>query len=168
MGLELEMQLKFCSWPVEAKFNPGCDMYNKIIVANDLSKGSQKLVDAALRLAGNEFHRLHLIHVVEPIAAAYNRGVFAVQAKKLTLEVVIQAKQRLQLVGSQLGIENHRIHIVLGTPATEIRNLANKIAADAIVIGSHGHSGWDVLLGSTASRVLNSVSCDVLTVRINE
>ena len=143
-------------------------MYNKIIVALDLSKESQKVLDAALRLTGNDFGRLDLIHVVEPIAVAYNRGVFAVNAKKLALELVIHAKQHLEKLGGEKGCKDIRIHTVLGTPAAEIKSLARKIDADAIVIGSHGHSGWDVLLGSTVSKVLSGVACDVLTVRINE
>lgn len=142
-------------------------MYNKIIVAIDLSKESQMVVDTALRLAGNDLCRLDLIHVVEPIAAAYNRGAFAINAKKLALELVIYAKQRLAKMGGERDNKDVRFHTVLGAPATEIRSLGRKIGADAIVIGSHGHSGWGVLLGSTASKVLNGVACDVLTVRLD-
>ena len=60
----------------------------------------------------------------------------------------------------------HRTHTLLGAPAPEIRNLASEIGADAIVMGSHGHSGWKILLGSTAIKVLHGATCDVLTVHV--
>ncbi|MEX0618943.1 MAG: universal stress protein, partial [Pseudohongiellaceae bacterium] len=57
---------------------------------------------------------------------------------------------------------------LLGAPSTEIRNLASEQNADVIVIGSHGHSGWKILLGSTANKVLHGAACDVLTVIVGK
>ena len=53
-----------------------------------------------------------------------------------------------------------------GSPAAEVPNLAMEIEADAIVIGSHGHSGWKALIGSTAMKLLHHARCDVLTVHV--
>ena len=41
-------------------------------------------------------------------------------------------------------------------------------SADLIVIGSHGRSGWKLLLGSTANKVLHGSHCDILTVHVGE
>ena len=60
------------------------------------------------------------------------------------------------------------MHISLGIPVYEIRNLAKKLEADAIVVGSHGHGGCKFLLGSTSDKVLDSATGDVLTVHIAE
>jgi universal stress protein A len=56
----------------------------------------------------------------------------------------------------------------VGSAATEIRALAEERVADLIVIGSHGRSGWKLLLGSTANKVLHGAHCDILTVRVGE
>ena len=46
------------------------------------------------------------------------------------------------------------------------RLTAHQIAADLIVVGSHGRHGIALLLGSTANGVLHGAPCDVLAVRV--
>ena len=143
-------------------------MYNKILVAVDLSSDSQKVLDTAVRMAGKEAKKLHLVHVVEPVAAAYSMDIYAININELQQEAINLAEQRLEKLGEKLGIKKDQVHSLLGAPAPEIRNLAAEIKADAIVMGSHGHSGWKLLLGSTATKVLHGAKCDVLTVHVGE
>jgi len=142
-------------------------MYNKILVAVDLSNDSQKVIDTAVSLAGDT-GKLHLVHVVEPVAAAYSMDIYAVNISELQQEAINYAEKRLEKVGSEIGISGDRVHTLLGAPAPEIRNLASEVGADAIVMGSHGHSGWKILLGSTAIKVLHGATCDVLTVHVGD
>lgn len=142
-------------------------MYKKILVAVDLSNDSQKVIDAAVNLAG-ETGKLHLAHVVEPVAAAYSMDIYAVNISELQQEAINFAEERLEKIGSKIGIEKQQLHTLLGAPAPEVRNLAAELGADAIVIGSHGHSGWKILLGSTANKVLHGATCDVLTVHVGQ
>jgi len=81
-------------------------------------------------------------------------------------EAIKFAEERLAALGKEWGLDTGCIHSLLGAPAPEIRSLAEEIGADAIVIGSHGHSGWKILLGSTAIKVLHGAHCDVLTVHV--
>jgi nucleotide-binding universal stress UspA family protein len=55
--------------------------------------------------------------------------------------------------------------VVLGAPWQSICEAARLRQADLIVIGSHGYSGVDRLLGTTAAKVVNHASCSVLVVR---
>lgn len=142
-------------------------MYNKILVAVDLSTDSKKVIDTAVSLAG-DVKKLHLVHVVEPVAAAYSMDIYAININELQQEAINLAEQRLEKIGEGLGISKQQVHSLLGAPAPEIRNLATEIGADAIVMGSHGHSGWKLLLGSTATKVLHGATCDVLTVHVGE
>jgi nucleotide-binding universal stress UspA family protein len=53
-----------------------------------------------------------------------------------------------------------------GDPSAVIIEMAEKDGVDAVIMGTHGHSGvkqW--LLGSTAQRVVQHAPCAVLTVR---
>ena len=68
--------------------------------------------------------------------------------------------------GEKIGISAGSQQVMLGDPAAVIRAQAEEINADLIVLGSHGRSGWRVLLGSTANSVLHGANCDVLTVRV--
>lgn len=142
-------------------------MYNNILVAVDLSKDSRKVIDTAVEMSGSDNSKLHLVHVVEPVAAAYSMDIYAININELQQEAINLAEKRLQKVGSEIGIASDRTHTLLGAPAPEIRSLASEISADAIVIGSHGHSGWKILLGSTAIKVLHGATCDVLTVYVS-
>ena len=54
--------------------------------------------------------------------------------------------------------------VVLGAPWQSICETARTRQADLIVIGSHGYSGVDRLLGTTAAKVVNHASCSVLVV----
>jgi len=142
-------------------------MYNKILVAIDLSNDSQKVIDTAVRMAGDA-SKLHLVHVVEPVAAAYSMDIYAINISELQQEAINFAEQRLEKIGNDIGVKSGNTHTLLGAPAPEIRNLASEIGADAIVMGSHGHSGWKILLGSTAIKVLHGATCDVLTVHVGQ
>lgn len=142
-------------------------MYKKILVAIDLSNDSKKVIETAAKLAGDT-GKLHLVHVVEPVAAAYSMDIYAVNISELQQEAINFAEERLAKVGKDLSIDETRVHTLLGAPAPEVRNLASEIGADAIVIGSHGHSGWKILLGSTANKVLHGATCDVLTVLVGQ
>jgi universal stress protein A len=143
-------------------------MYNKILVAVDLSNDSQNIIDTAVRMAAGEANKLHLVHVVEPVAAAYSMDIYAVNINELQQEALTVAEKRLEKIGSDIGLGSDRTHALLGAPAPEIRDLAGEIDADVIVIGSHGHSGWKILLGSTAIKLLHGATCDVLTVHIGD
>ena len=143
-------------------------MYNKILVAVDLSADSQKVIDTAVRMADGDPGKLHLVHVVEPVAAAYSMDIYAVNISELQQEAINMAEARLQKIGEQLNIRKDRVYTLLGAPAPEVRNLASELKADAIVMGSHGHSGWKLLLGSTATKVLHGATCDVLTVHVGD
>jgi nucleotide-binding universal stress UspA family protein len=55
----------------------------------------------------------------------------------------------------------------VGDIAGEISQLANKIKADLILIGTQNGELRKVLLGSVANTILNCVKQDVLAVRTN-
>ena len=140
-------------------------MYNKILVAIDLSDDSHKVITTAVRLAEDP-DKLHLVHVVEPVAAAYSMDLYAVNINELHEEAIAFAAERLKAIARDEGLQEDQIHTLPGSPASEVPNLAIEMEADAIVIGSHGHSGWKVLIGSTAMKLLHHARCDVLTVHV--
>jgi universal stress protein A len=140
--------------------------YNKLIVAVDLSNESDKIIERALELSGNRVDSLTLVHVVEPVAAAYPIDAYAINMTKLQEEAMAIAAQRLAAIAQKFGITLEQQLVLAGAAATEIRSKADEIDADLIVIGSHGTSGWKLLLGSTANKVLHGASCDIMTVRV--
>lgn len=143
-------------------------MYKNILVAVDLSKDSLKVIDKAVAAADGDNSNIHLVHVVEPVAAAYSMDIYAVNINELQQEAIAMSEKKLKEIAKRLSIDETKVHTLLGAPGPEVRNLAAEVNADAIVIGSHGHSGWKILLGSTAIKVLHGATCDVLTVYVGE
>lgn len=140
--------------------------YQSVLVAVDLSNESTRIIERALELAGGKVDSITLTHVVEPVAAAYPIDAYAINMTKLQEEAMAIASQRLAGIAEKHGIPAARQQILAGAAATEIRSKAEEIGADLIVIGSHGTSGWKLLLGSTANKVLHGASCDIMTVRV--
>ena len=100
------------------------------------------------------------------MAAAYPIDAYAINMTKLQEEAMVIAAQRLADFGSRYGISPNRQMVLTGAAATEVRSKAEEIGADLIVLGSHGTSGWKLLLGSTANKVLHAAPCDIMTVRV--
>lgn len=84
------------------------------------------------------------------------------------LLVVLQrhAQQELDAQATQLpaDLAGERL-VVVGVPWQGICEAARRTDAQLIVIGSHGYSGFDRLLGTTAAKVVNHATCSVLVVR---
>jgi universal stress protein A len=137
--------------------------YQRIVVALDIYSSYEVVLKKALSLAQNPEH-LNLVYVTlphvyfEPYGSSFG-GDFVSDMRQ-------QAQQRLKEIGLQHAIPSTQIHSVIGHPADEIHDIAEKIAADLIVIGTHGKSGLKLLLGSTANAVLHGVKCDVLAVKV--
>jgi nucleotide-binding universal stress UspA family protein len=55
--------------------------------------------------------------------------------------------------------------VAVGVAWQAICDEARRRKADLVVIGSHGYSGIDRLIGTTAAKVVNHAPCPVLVVR---
>lgn len=142
-----------------------------LLVALDLSQASARVCDVACGLAESMQARLVLLHAVQPQKVAlrsYGFAVGEVQAMLATLEkratrdllaLVRRCKKRgLEVEAAQLA----------GEAAPTILAQAKALGADLIVLGSHGHSAaFDLLVGSTAQRVLRQAKTPVLVVPMN-
>ncbi|GIX47410.1 MAG: universal stress protein [Candidatus Tectimicrobiota bacterium] len=61
------------------------------------------------------------------------------------------------------------VRVTAGDPAEAIVRMARELAADLIVMGTHGRTGLQhVLLGSVAEKVVRHAPCPVLTIRYRE
>ena len=142
--------------------------YRQLLVAIDLSDESDRVIRRALDVVDGDTARIRLIHVVEPVAAAYPIDAYAINMTRLQEEALDIARKRLAEVAEQYGIPKEHQFTLMGPAANEIRHKADEEGADLIVIGSHGRSGWKLLLGSTANKVLHGADCDILTVRVGD
>jgi nucleotide-binding universal stress UspA family protein len=75
------------------------------------------------------------------------------------------AKELQELAKTVPSGVRHTTRIEVGVAWQAIGAVAQGVGAELVVIGSHGFSGIDRLLGTTAARVVNHADRSVLVVR---
>lgn len=133
-------------------------MLSSILLASDGSEASDRVIECAKELARLGVRRVTLAHVfnVRDVDGLYE------QLKQSMLPRLEAQRRILENAGLQVKIETP-----LGLPFVELERLAAEGHASAIVVGSLGASlVGDVLLGSTAYTVLQTVTRPVLLIRI--
>lgn len=141
--------------------------YNRILAAIDLSEEANDIAAKASRFAAINQAELHLVHVIEPLNFAYG-GDIPIDFSTIQEEIQRQAETQLSALCDKLTIPIERLHIMLGRPENEIHAQAEKLAADLIIVGSHGRHGLALILGSTANGILHGAKCDVLAMRVGK
>ncbi len=58
-----------------------------------------------------------------------------------------------------------KVEVEVGVPWVSLCEWARRDHADLIVVGSHGYSALDHVIGTNAAKVVNHASCSVLVVR---
>ncbi len=146
-------------------------LIRNVLVATDFSECSGAALTYGRALASRFGARLHVLHVIEVVAAAdvAGIGVYASTAPDLYLQLEASAREQLHQLVSAADREllQVRAATVTGdTPARAIGEYALAEDIDLIVVGTHGRRGLShLLLGSVAERVVRSAPCPVLTVR---
>jgi universal stress protein F len=80
----------------------------------------------------------------------------------------MNARAKLELAGLAAAVPKaliEGIHVQTGTPWETICSEAKDLDCDLVVLGSHGYSGFDRILGTTAGKVVNHCDCSVLVAR---
>jgi nucleotide-binding universal stress UspA family protein len=148
-------------------------MYQRILVPVDGSPPSDRGLDEAIELAGNQSAELLLIHVVEDWkvaagdVAALNLQGGMERLRKVGRAIVKDAERRAQKAGIPAKSE---LLEEFGLPVGAcIVRRARKWPADLIVCGTHGRRGASrLLLGSDAEYVLRHTPVPLLLLRLQD
>jgi len=148
---------------------------HKIVAATDFSIAGFPAVEAAGELAGHFGAELVLVHVLAPTPmppmvpperiAALPSGA---EIEKYEREAERQSRHDLEQLASERLPERLacRTVVMVGAAADAIVDIAEKEAADLIVIATHGRTGWRRLaFGSVAEKVIRTATRPVLVVQ---
>ncbi|MDH5394169.1 MAG: universal stress protein [Gammaproteobacteria bacterium] len=143
------------------------EAYQQILVAVDFNSSIATVIQRAQFIAGFGAAKLSLVHVVEPAPVDFLDQTMLVN---MNLDEVLlkTARQQMQTLAEKYGVDSADCYIEVGSVKAEIFKQIESLAADLLVVGSHGRHGFALLLGSTANAVLHGASCDVLAVRVND
>jgi nucleotide-binding universal stress UspA family protein len=124
----------------------------------------------AIAVARTMDARLVLLHVVRPVPIVTSEFAESDVASELNRDQDEAAAKRLAQMQSDLrdeGVTAHTVHC-LGFAGGEILEQIDRLEANYVVMGSHGHGAfYDLMVGSTTSQVLSRAKCPVIIVPVN-
>lgn len=169
LGSVAEKTLRTCPAPVLAVKQQGLpeEGIRRVLIAVDFSKHSDRALELAVSLARTSGASIDLLHVLEEapeyaIRVSPEIAEFEARARAKSAERLESAGAALEKTGLSV-----RTHLQKGYPPDVISRRAASCKSDLIVMGTHGHRGFDRLaLGSVAERTLRLAPCAVLTTRV--
>lgn len=138
-----------------------------IVVATDFSAAARRALQRAAQLAGRHGARLYVVHSIA--AAGWIDDVIGVAppSNPAQLHEAVESAMREECaqLAPQLEVPVHTVTLEGALHRSLPVWLAER-PADLVVLGAYGESGWrQVLLGSTAERLLRQCRVPVLLVR---
>lgn len=136
-----------------------------LLVPLDASQRAPKVLATATELAEKTGAKLFLLRVVG-LPPEIPMSPFGVSPDGFLQILIDDAKKQLEeqtkdVPAALLAGRETRV----GTAWAAICEAAKEHAVDLIVIGSHGYTGIDRVLGTTAAKVVNRAECSVLVAR---
>jgi nucleotide-binding universal stress UspA family protein len=133
-------------------------MFEKIVLATDLSPHWDQIIGCADQLRALGCTRAILTHVI------ISKGLVGADATALS-----GAEPKLESQRKQL--ESHGFEVVtetpVGLPAFSLNEVAERQCASLIVVGSHGKSAWrEAILGSVSNAVLHHARFPTLLLNV--
>ncbi len=132
--------------------------WDSILFATDGSSRSEEAAALAINLAAAHKSKLTIVRVV------YTNDEFLALAPEIVTELVEKSKAALEGLKSQAAEKGVAAETVVkeGEPWRAITDLAEKVSASVIVMGSEGRRGLrKMLMGSVTEKVIGYSPCPV-------
>jgi nucleotide-binding universal stress UspA family protein len=151
-------------------------MFERILIATDLSPSSLPAFERGLTLARRLGAKVIVLHVSEPPYSAHpwfeplaskEAALFTDVAEREQAKARDLLDAKVADVVRSGAIEQSKIEVVVqsGVPADRIVEVAGRRECDLIVVGTHGRTGLKhALLGSVAERIARTAAQPVLIV----
>jgi len=141
-------------------------MFKTLLLAVDINdpEGAVRSSQAAVSLAQNENAKLHVLNVVPDAGMSI---VSASMAPDHSAAIQKAARESLETwaasnIPETLDIE---LHVHVGTVYDQIIKTAEALGAECILVGAHGPTLKDYLIGPNAARVARHASQSVFVIR---
>lgn len=141
--------------------------YQKVLVPVDFSESSRRALEMALRIAPQA--NITVLNAFEVPFEGKLRfaGMSGETIQSYRAKAREQASQKMRQFDATAGGDAGRILrlVEFGQAPSVIREQADAIEPDLIVMGKHGQSEWEnMLFGSVTKHVIREAGCDVLVV----
>lgn len=138
-----------------------------ILVPTDFSAAADAALEQALGLAKLDGAELHLLHTYDlPVAVSLGSAPSIPTEFFDALRDAAEAKLAERVRRAEAAGVACKTHLVQGYASASIKEHADALEADLIVMGTRGISGLKhVMLGSVAERTVRTAPCPVMTVK---
>ena len=135
-----------------------------IVVGTDGSDTAQQAVAEAVQWAKAFGAELHIVTAYKAVRGAHISGAPDAEVTMplpddLARSIVEEAATTARLAGLE-----GQTHLLEQEPADAVLEVAGRVAADLIVVGSQGMSGARRVLGSVPNRISHGARCNVMIV----
>ncbi|MEI6858980.1 MAG: universal stress protein UspE [Shewanella sp.] len=125
-----------------------------------------KVIEYAKTLAEQFDAQVHLINAYPgtPVNLAIELPDFDAHTYGETIRM--QHEQRISSLANSFDISSDFCHVREGLPEDVIPDIARKIDAELVILGTVGRTGFSAaLIGNTAEHVIDSINCDLLAIK---
>ncbi|MCL1137324.1 universal stress protein UspE [Shewanella pneumatophori] len=132
--------------------------------ANESLNG--KIIAHAIKLAKQFDAQVHLVNGYPgtPVNLAIELPDFDAHTYSETIR--LQHEERINYLANAYGIAVENCHVKEGLPEDVIPDLAAKLDAELVILGTIGRTGLSAaLIGNTAEHVIDSINCDLLAIK---
>jgi nucleotide-binding universal stress UspA family protein len=152
--------------------DPHVGPFTSVVACVDFSETSRRALAHAVRMATLDGARLHVLHVFDaPWRRLHYRAPTLEASPDRRKQYRDGLRRRLEAFAEPLRAEMARLRTtyeLFDFPGhgRGIGQFASDVRADLLVLGTRGRTNLrDVLLGSTAERVLRDTTCSILAVK---
>ncbi len=144
----------------------------EVLACVDLSDATDAVVTEAAELAHGRGGRVHLLHVAadEPVIAGYDKDPISPYTRDDRAGELLDEHGQLRDLAGRLEAEGLEVEplVVMGATIDKILEVADRIDAGHLVVGSHGRSGLHHLLtGSVTEALLKRSTRPVVVVPVH-
>ena len=143
----------------------------KLLAAVDLSKASGYVIEAVHRVALATDAEVYVLHTIIPLPGIAGPEFNPVTEHQELSESYLDERDQLNEMVTQLveADVNASALMAQGDPVKTILKQAERLDAELIVVGSHGHGMmFDALVGSISAGILRKSTIPVLVVPVRE
>ena len=137
-----------------------------LLVAVDFSAVADDQLEIVARLAKPN-REIYLLHVAEPDPSFVGLEAGPDEVRHQVAVEFKQEHDQLHSLADRLRDEGHKVQALMiqGPTVATILNQAEKLAAEVIVVGSHGRGKlFDLVVGSVSAGVIRKSKVPVLVV----
>jgi len=143
----------------------------KLLAAVDLSRASGYVIEAVHRVALATDAEVYVLHTIIPLPGIAGPEFNPVtEHQEMSRRYLAEQDQLNELVTQLVEADvNATALMAQGDPAKTVLKEAERLDAELIVVGSHGHGMmFDALMGSVSAGILRKSTIPVLVVPIRE